>query len=125
MRLKSPVHHPITFTRCAPGRRATSAPATATDFSSRDALDALETLETRRRLLDGVHQYPHPDRERALVHIECRLVQVQLWAAARPHSEAGHRAGHLLEVPREVLAAAGLARVGQHVGADRLDRVRG
>src|ERR1700736_3109459 len=93
MRLKPPVRQPITFASYAPGRRATSAPATATDFSSRDALETLETLKTRHRLLDGVHQHPHPDRERALVHIECRLMQVQLWAAARPHSEAGHRAG--------------------------------
>ncbi len=50
-------------------------------------------------------------------------MQVELRAAARPHAQPRHRARHLLEVPGEVLAAAGLAGVAQHVGADRLDRV--
>ena len=35
-------------------------------------------------------------------------MQVQLRTAATPHTQPRHRAGHLLEIPGEVLAAAGL-----------------
>src|SRR5215207_3636114 len=62
-------------------------------------------------LVDDVDQRADADRQRPLVEVEGRLVQVELRAAAAPHAEPGHRAGHLFEIPREVLAAAGLTGV--------------
>src|SRR6185312_9924441 len=60
------------------------------------------------RLFDDVHHQPQADSKRALVEVEGRLVQVQLWAMTRPHAEPGHGTRDFLEIPREVLAAAGL-----------------
>src|SRR3954453_16840974 len=75
-------------------------------------------------LVDDVDQHPNTHRQRPLVQVERRLMQIELRAAACPHAEGFHRSGHLLEIPREVLAAAGLPGAAQHVGADRLDGMR-
>src|SRR6478735_8493802 len=72
---------------------------------------------------DDVDHRAHADAECTLVDVERGLVQIQLWALPTPHAESPHGAGHLFEVPGEVLATAGLMGVGQRLGADRLDRV--
>ena len=53
-----------------------------------------------------------PDLDRALVHVEVAPVQVASGGVAgRAHAEPGHGAGHLLQVPGEVLAAQALLGV--------------
>jgi hypothetical protein len=50
----------------------------------------------RGGLLDDVRHQPHPDRQRALVEVERRLMQVQLPTFARPDAQSRHRAGYFL-----------------------------
>src|SRR5258707_11942442 len=76
-------------------------------------------------LVDDVDQHPNAHRQRALVEVERRLMQVELLAAARPHAQPCHRAGNLLEIPREVLAAAGLAGGAEDIGAHPPPRLGG
>src|SRR5829696_9837776 len=73
-----------------------------------------ESVEHRER---GVHQYPHADRERGLVDVEGRLVQVHVRSTGRgrPHAEPSQRAGDVPEVPGEVLAAEALLGVGDRL----------
>ncbi len=53
-----------------------------------------------------MHHHPHAVPDRPLVDVERPLVQVDLLVAARhADTEPGHRAGDLLQVPGEVLAA--------------------
>jgi hypothetical protein len=69
-----------------------------------------------------VRKYPDADRQRALVEVEGRLVQVLHRARTGPHAEPAHCAGHVLQVPGEVLAATGLLGAGCRVLADGRDR---
>src|ERR1700738_5092451 len=71
-------------------------------------------------LLDDVHHQPHPDRQRTLVEVERRLMPAPLRTLRRPDPQPRHRASPLLQIPGEVLAAAGLLGIGQHIRADRL-----
>src|SRR6476620_7321382 len=59
-----------------------------------------------------------PDGDRALVRVEIPLMQIAPGVVTGiAHSEPGHGAGYVLQVPREVLAAEALLRVLQRVRA--------
>src|SRR5690606_23098454 len=52
----------------------------------------------------GVDHHPHPVADGAFVHVEASLVQVELLTGT-PDTQPGHRPGHVLQIPGEVLAA--------------------
>src|ERR1700737_716349 len=100
---KSPAPQTNTCTTYAPAQPATS------------AREPKPRLGCEGGLLDDVHHQPPPDRQRTLVEVERRLMQVQLRTVARPDPQPRHRARHLLQIPGEALAAPGLLGIGQHI----------
>ncbi len=63
------------------------------------------TKELSDRAERKVGQHPHTHRQCPFVEIERRLVDVELRAGTRPHTQAPHRTVDLFEIPREVLAS--------------------
>ena len=82
--------------------------------SSRAASSAAPLGCGRQRSLG---QHADAERERPLVEVERGLVQVAHRAVARPDADPGHRTGDVLQVPGEVLAAAGLLGAARGVRA--------
>ena len=66
----------------------------------------------------GLHHDADAGRDGPLVHVEAGPVQVDVGAGAA-HAEPGERAGDVLQVPGEVLAAHALRRLGDPVRAER------
>ena len=57
----------------------------------------------------------HAHTERALVEIECGLMDIELFTFAGPHTQPGHSARDSLEVPRKVFSTTGLWCVCQGI----------
>src|SRR5689334_6368129 len=69
----------------------------------------------QRRQCGGRHQ-PDPDADRALVHVEHGLVDVEVSGRPRgPSAQPGQAAGYRLQVPGEVLTAQALRARGDRL----------
>ena len=102
--------------RCGPGGRRR--PAWARCRRSRPGRPVVRSARRRQCPQRGLDHEAYAGLDGALVHVERGPVQVDVGPGAAD-AETGERAGHVLQVPGEVLAAHALRRLGDAVGAER------